>query len=103
MLKKNIMKMLSEVSFDSSQFDVGMAFSYILSEEELLKALVEHKGNLIKRREHVIKRYNQHPTAYKRPYIRALFQRPIELINTEILWVEELIEENFKNTNKGDV
>ncbi|MCY6371461.1 PadR family transcriptional regulator [Clostridium ganghwense] len=95
LVRKEIIKMLSEFKLNCSEFDIGMAFSYLLSKEELYNALIQHKENLIKRREFVLKKYNQHPTAYKRPHIKSLFERPILFIDTEMDWIEKFINENF--------
>lgn len=94
-VKKHIIKMLSEYNRDSSEFDIGMAFSYLISKKEFYQAIIERKENLIKRREFILKKYNHHPTAKERPHIRALFERPMECIKAEIVWIENFIEENF--------
>lgn len=94
-LKKSIIKMLSEYNRDSSIFDVGMAFSYLISREEFYEALIKRKENLIKRREFVLEKYNQHPSAKKRPHIKALFERPIICIESEKAWIEDFINQNF--------
>lgn len=95
MVKKQIIKMISEYKSDLSEFDIGLLFSYLITKEELNIALISHKENLIKRKEFLIKRYNQHPTAKERPHIKALFERPIAFIDTEISWIEKFINENF--------
>ncbi|WP_129596472.1 PadR family transcriptional regulator [Anaerophilus nitritogenes] len=95
-LKENIIKKLSEYSRDLSEFDVGMAFSYLISKEGFYKAIIKRKENLTKRRGFILKKYHQHPTAQKRPHIKALFERPIGCIDAEINWIENFIKENFK-------
>lgn len=94
-IKKYIIKMLSEYNRDSSKFDIGMAFSYLISKEELYEALINRKDNLIKRKEFVLKKYNQHPTAIGRPHIRALFERPIVCIEAEEQWIEKFLKDTF--------
>lgn len=94
-IKEQIIKMISECKSDSSEFDIGMLFSYIIAKEELNKALINHKENLIKRKEFILKRYEQHPTARERPHIKALFERPLLFIDIEISWIKKFINENF--------
>lgn len=94
-IRKEIIRMISEYKSDPSEFDIGMLFSYLITKEELNKALINHKENLIKRKEFLLKRYNQHPTAKERPHIKALFERPIAFIETEISWLEKFINDNF--------
>lgn len=96
-VKKYLIKMLSEYNRDSSKFDIGMAFSYLISKEEFCEALINRKENLIKRRAFILEKYNQHPTAKKRPHIKALFERPIVCIDAEKAWIENFIRENFCN------
>lgn len=94
-IREEIIRMINEYKSDPSEFDIGMLFSYLITKEELNKALINHKENLIKRKEFLLKRYNQHPTAKERPYIKALFERPIAFIETEISWLEKFINDNF--------
>jgi PadR family transcriptional regulator PadR len=94
-IRDEIIRMISEYKSDPSEFDIGMLFSYLITKEELNKALINHKENLIKRREFLLKRCNQHPTAKERPHIKALFERPIAFIETEISWLEKFINDNF--------
>ncbi|MCB2291597.1 PadR family transcriptional regulator [Clostridium sp. CS001] len=94
-IKEQIIKMISEYNSDPSEFDIGMLFSYLITKEELNKALINHKENLIMRKEFLLKRYHQHPTAKERPHIKALFERPLAFVDTEISWIEKFINENF--------
>jgi len=94
-IRNQIIKMISEYKTDPSEFDIGLLFSYLLTKEELNKALINHKENLKDRKEFLIKRYDQHPTAKERSHIKALFERPIAFIDTEISWIENFINENF--------
>lgn len=94
-VKEHIIEMLSEYNPDSSKFDIGMAFSYLISKEEFYQALMKREENLIKRRELILKKYDQHTTAKERPHIKALFERPIACIDAEKLWIEDFIKENF--------
>jgi DNA-binding PadR family transcriptional regulator len=94
-VKEQVIKMISEYKSDPSEFDIGMLFSYLITKEELNKALINHKENLITRKEFIFKRYDLHPTARERPHIKALFERPLASIDTEIIWVEKFINENF--------
>lgn len=94
-IKDQIIKMISDYNSDPSEFDIGMLFSYLIIEEELKTALTTHKENLIKRKEFLHKRYAHHPTAQQRPHIKALFERPLAFVDTEISWLEEFISDNF--------
>ena len=96
-VKEQIIKMISEYNSDSSEFDIGMLFSYLITKEQLKKALIIHKENLIKRKEFLLKRYDNHPTARERPHIKALFERPLAFVDTEISWIKEFINENFNS------
>jgi Predicted transcriptional regulators len=95
-VKEQITNMISEYKNDSSEFDIGMLFSYLLTKEELLKALICHKDNLLVRKELLNFRYDKHPTAKERPHIKALFERPLLVVQTEIEWIEKFIKENFE-------
>ncbi len=94
-VKDQIINMISEYNSNPSEFDIGMLFSYLITKEQLNKALIIHKENLIIRKVFLLKRYEQHPTALKRPHIKALFERPLAFIEAEISWVEGFINENF--------
>lgn len=94
-IRKQIIKMISDYKSDPSEFDIGLLFSYLITKEELNKALITHEKNLKERKEFLIKRYNQHPTAKERLHIKALFERPISFIDTEISWIKNFINENF--------
>jgi len=94
-VKEQIINMISEYNSNPSEFDIGMLFSYLITKEQLNKALIIHKENLIIRKVFLLKRYEQHPTARKRPHIKALFERPLAFIEAEISWVEGFINENF--------
>lgn len=95
LVKEQIIKMISEYKIEPSEFDIGLLFSYLITKEELKEALINHKENLIKRREFILKRYNQHPTAEGRPHIKALFDRPLIFIDAEISWIDKFIKDNF--------
>lgn len=94
-VKEEVIKLIAKSKNDSSSFDVGIAFSYLLAKEEFLKALLEHKENLIKRKKLLEYRYGIHPTAKERPYIKALFERPLLFVETEYKWLEDFINTNF--------
>ncbi|MCY6957438.1 PadR family transcriptional regulator [Clostridium brassicae] len=94
-VKKYIIKMLSEYKRDPGEFDIGMAFSYLITKEELYAALINRKENLIERKSFIAKKYDNHPTAKQRPHIKALFERPIACIESEIIWIDEFIKEAF--------
>ncbi len=94
-VKEQIIKMISESKSYPSEFDLGLLFSYLITKEELNKALIIHKENLIKRKEFLLKRYDNHPTARERPHFETLFERPIAFIDTEISWIEEFLNDNF--------
>lgn len=94
-VKEQIISMISEYKSDPSTFDIGMLFSHLITKEKLNKALITHKENLQKRKEFLLKRYDQHFTAKERPHIKALFERPIAFIDTEISWLDKFLNDNF--------
>ena len=95
-VKEQIIRLLGEYDINPSGFDIAMLFSHLITSEELRYALIIHKNNLSNRKKFLLQRYGQHPTAKVRPHIKALFERPIAFIDTEIMWIEEYLNDNFK-------
>jgi PadR family transcriptional regulator, regulatory protein PadR len=100
MVLAEIKEALSTPKSTSCEFTIGMAFSYLLSQEEVIEALQNYKNGLEERRRHIVKRFSEQPAIQNTPYIKALFTRPLKTISAEIEWLEELFIE--LSVQKGD-
>lgn len=72
-----------------SEFDIGMAFSYLLPHDMVLASLNEYKKSLVNRKENILKRLEEQPQVKNIAHLKALFTRPLQLIDAEINWINE--------------
>lgn len=82
-----------------NEFSIGLAFSHILTKEELYECFVKYRDNLEKRRQSILQSYSQQPIAHNVIHIKALFTHPLKLIEAEIEWINDLINEIKENKN----
>lgn len=75
-----------------NDFDLSMAFSNLLPKEDVIKSISSYRENLLKRREHLLKRYESQPELQEVLYLKALFTRPLKLLDAEIEWVNDLLK-----------
>lgn len=84
-----IMRILSSPKRVFSEFDVGMAYSNLLSEEEFVQCITRYRESLEDRMNSLEKKYASIPDAEKNRNINALFTRPLHLIAAEIDWIDK--------------
>lgn len=80
-----------------SDFSIGMAFSDILQKEEVKWCLVRYRESLVKRQDEILQNYNKEPEVQNKIHLKALFTHPLKLIEAEIEWINEIIEEIEEN------
>lgn len=91
-VRKEINQLLCSPEKIDSDFSIGLAFSHLLSKEEVVAALNEYRESLEKRRQRILKRYSEQPMVKDTPQLRALFTRPLKLIEAEIEWINEFVK-----------
>lgn len=80
-----------------SDFSIGMAFSQILTEEEVYQCLVKYRESLEKRRETILQNYTKEPEVQGKIHLKALFTYPLKLIEAEIDWINDILKEIKEN------
>jgi DNA-binding PadR family transcriptional regulator len=76
-----------------SEFSIGLAFSNLLTKEEVCKSLLQYRESLDKRRQELLKTYEGQPSAHEILHVKALFTHPLKLIAAEMEWVDDLVHE----------
>ncbi len=76
-----------------SEFSIGMAFSNFLTKEEVYECLVKYREGLEMRRELILQNYTKQPVLQSKIHLKALFTRPLKLIEAEVEWINELLDE----------
>jgi PadR family transcriptional regulator PadR len=76
-----------------SEFSIGMAFSHLLTKEEVYECLVKYRESLEKRKEVIIQNYTKEPTIQGHIHVNALFTHPLKLIEAEMDWINDLLVE----------
>jgi PadR family transcriptional regulator PadR len=77
-----------------SEFSIGLAFSHFLTKEEVYECLIKYRESLEKRREIILKSYSEEePEVQNSIHIKALFTHPLKLIEAEVKWIEEVLNE----------
>lgn len=80
-------------------FDLGLAYLNYLEPLEVIKCLenyLESAQGRIKFLESAVKMQEELDSPY---YVVALFSRPLSILNTELVWIEEFIEKIKKEEN----
>lgn len=90
---KEITKLLSSAEKFDHDFSLGMAFSHLLTKDEQLSALKDRLANLAIRKQQIHERYAEQEAVQNVPHLKALFTRPIKLIEAETEWLNEYINE----------
>lgn len=96
-VKENIKKMISEYKSNPNDFKIGFIFSYLLSKDELNEALTKHKQSLIERKENL---NNEQLNVVKSEERKALFERTISFLETDILWLDKCIKQSSNMKSK---
>lgn len=76
-----------------SEFSIGMAFSHFLTKEEVHECLVKYREGLEKRKEVILQNYTKDPAIQSKIHLNALFTHPLKLIEAEVDWITELLNE----------
>jgi DNA-binding PadR family transcriptional regulator len=85
-----------------SEFSIGLAFSHFLTTEELKDCLIRYRESLEKRLQGIHQSYSEQPVAQNNIYIKALFTHPLKLIEAEIEWINDLLNQIKENNNNGN-
>jgi DNA-binding PadR family transcriptional regulator len=80
-----------------SDFSIGMAFSHFLTEEEVYQCLIKYRESLEKRQEEILQNYTKEPEIKNKIHLKALFTHPLKLIEAEIEWINDILEEIKEN------
>jgi DNA-binding PadR family transcriptional regulator len=101
MMRKKVKSVLSESKKEISPFDLGIAYSSLLSPERLVECLDSYLESLEKRKiflENSIREKKEGKADYT---VIALFSRPLACIEAEEKWVQEFKGEIEKRCNHG--
>jgi PadR family transcriptional regulator, regulatory protein PadR len=80
-----------------SEFSIGLAFSHFLTKEEVKECLINYRENLQIRTQAILQSYTQQPMVQNMIHVKALFTHPLRLIEAEIEWINDLLEEIKEN------
>ena len=92
-LLDEIRRMLSSPHRVFSEFDVGMAYSYLLEKQEVIQCLSAYKKNLSERQAYLQAENQNHKEARSHKHVKVLFTRPLCMIKAESRWLDDLIHE----------
>lgn len=87
-----IKRMLSSPRRVYSEFDIGMSYSYLLSEDEVINGFTAYKNNIQSRLDILQSKLGKTHMASNQEHIKALFTRPLYLMKAEADWLENQIE-----------
>lgn len=90
---ETIKKILSSPERVYSEFSIGLAFSHFLTKEEVYECLTKYRESLEKRRQTILKSYSEQPIVQNIIHIKALFTHPLTLIEAEVEWINDLLNE----------
>ncbi|HKL60298.1 MAG TPA: PadR family transcriptional regulator [Sphaerochaeta sp.] len=83
-----------------SEFSIGLAFSHFLTKEEVYECLINYKESLGKRRQAILHNYTEQQSLVQHAiHIKALFTHPLKLIEAEMSWIDDLMDEITEDTN----
>lgn len=99
-VRETIKKILHDPQRVYSEFSIGLAFSHFLTKEELYDSLVKYRESLEKRRQIILQTYSEQQYIIQDIiHIKALFTHPLKLIEAEVEWINELLNEIKENKN----
>jgi DNA-binding PadR family transcriptional regulator len=76
-----------------SEFSIGLAFSNLLTKEEVYDCLIKYRESLQKRRQAILQSYTNQPMVHNIIHVKALFTHPLRLIEAEVEWINDLLSE----------
>ena len=92
-VRETIKKSLHSPRRVYSEFSIGLAFSHFLSMEEVVDCLVQYRSNLESRKQAILESYEEQPAAHHLIHVKALFTHPLKLIEAEVEWINDLLNE----------
>jgi len=93
-VRETIKKALRSPQRVYSEFSIGLAFSNFLTKEEVYESLIKYKESLEKRRQVILRNYTEQKLLVQNTiHIKALFTHPLKLIEAELEWINDLINE----------
>ena len=97
-VRETIKKILHAPQRVYSEFSLGLAFSHFLTKEEVCECLNKYRESLEKRRQIILQTYSEQQSIIQDIiHIRALFTHPLKLIEAEVEWINELLNEIKEN------
>jgi len=92
-VRETIKKILNSPERVYSEFSIGLAFSHFLTKEEVYECLIKYRESLEKRRKTILQSYSEQPVVQNIIHIKALFIYPLKLIEAEVEWINDLLNE----------
>jgi PadR family transcriptional regulator, regulatory protein PadR len=80
-----------------SEFSIGLAFSNLLTKEEVYECLIKYRESLGKRRQAILQSYSEQSMIHNIIHLKALFTHPLKLIEAEVEWINDLLDEIKEN------
>ncbi|PKO14088.1 MAG: PadR family transcriptional regulator [Chloroflexi bacterium HGW-Chloroflexi-10] len=82
-----------------SEFSIGLAFSHLLTKDEVVECLTQYRKSLEDRQQTILRNYSKQPSLQNTIHLKALFTHPLKLIETEIEWIDDLIKDIQEEKN----
>lgn len=101
MMKQKVKSVLSESRKEISPFDLGIAYSNLLSPEQVIECLDLYLESLEKRKVFLENSIHEKKKGGANYTVIALFSRPLARIEAEREWIEEFKEEIKKGCCHG--
>ena len=98
-VRETIKKALHSPQRVYSEFSIGLAFSHFLTKEEVYECLIKYRESLEKRRQAILQSYSEQPIVHNIIHIKALFTHPLKLIEAEVEWIKDLLNEIKESKN----
>lgn len=92
-VRETIKKILHSPERVYSEFSIGLAFSHFLTKEEIYECFIKYRESLEKRRQTILQSYSEQPIVQNTIHIKALFTHPLKLIEVEVEWINDLLNE----------
>lgn len=93
-VRETIKKIIHSPQRVYSEFSIGLAFSHFLTKEEVYECLIKYRESLGKRRQVILQNYSEQQSIIQDIiHIKALFTHPLKLIEAEVEWINELLNE----------
>lgn len=98
--RKTIKKILYAPQRVYSEFSIGLAFLHFLTKEEAYECLIKYRESLEKRRQIILRNYSEQKSIIQNIiHIKALFTHPLKMIEAEVEWINDLLNEIKEDKN----